>query len=71
MTNENKIADLKEQLEQLLLQVAITQKSIIALGGEYANSYCGCCMAVCDEQYEPIYNHLDAYIKIMTKKTLP
>ena len=64
------IYDLKRELSQLLLQVAITQKTIIALGGKYDNSYCGCCMAICDEQYEVGYNHLDAYIKILTQKPL-
>jgi hypothetical protein len=66
---ERIIYDLKEHLDQLLLQVAITQKSITALGGEYTNSYCACGM-VCDEQYENVYNHLDEYIKIMTQKPL-
>ena len=58
------IYDLKQELNQLNLQVAIIQKTIIALGGEYNPSYCACGM-VCDERFNPTYNHLDSYLKMI------
>ncbi len=61
------IYDLKQELNQLNLQVAIIQKTIIALGGEYNPSYCACGM-VCDERLDPTYNHLDSYLKMIFPK---
>lgn len=61
------IYDLKQELCQLNLQVAIIQKTITALGGEYTPSYCACGM-ICDECLDPTYNHLDSYFKMIFPK---
>ena len=68
MENEELIIDLKEELGQLRLQIALIQKTITALGGDYVPNYCGCCMSIADECYDMYYNHLEKYLSIICKK---
>ena len=71
MENESLIHDLKEELCGLRLQVALLQKTITALGGEYEPNYCGCCMSIADESCDVCYSHLDKYLSIMVKRRVP